>query len=363
VEANEIRKILENFYGENTKPRTTRTNLFQSQENITVGKDEHYNTFDIGELDPLKEELMNYDEDENLLKDIKLKIESSVMSSDDLTSSKLLKTKRRKFLNCPQPLCSFSTFSKKRIQIHYQHKHSNNPGECPLCGKMTTNMEKHHEMYHIEVTCEMCGKICTNKRRLLHHIYRHKEKANIPDGEKKCPKCHDLVKIEELKEHLCKTSFPCEVCGKIYHNTLSLGIHVRSKHGEESQIKYTCDHCGKQFDYKYKLKTHLENLNKPRPPLTPCSQCRKMVRNLQQHIKVIHTEDDQKAVQCHDCGKGFNYRTTLNKHRMNVHLKLRPHKCRYEGCDMSYNDTSNRDQHEKRTHGETFAKKMKTRVT
>ena len=44
---------------------------------------------------------------------------------------------------------------------------------------------------------------------------------------------------------------------------------------------------------------------------------------------------------------------TLESHRMSMHLKLRPHYCRY-GCDMSYNDTSNRNQHEKRVHGQLF---------
>ena len=43
----------------------------------------------------------------------------------------------------------------------------------------------------------------------------------------------------------------------------------------------------------------------------------------------------------------------LEIHRMNVHLKLQPYKCRY-GCDIAYNDVSNRNQHEKRTHGKLF---------
>ena len=55
----------------------------------------------------------------------------------------------------------------------------------------------------------------------------------------------------------------------------------------------------------------------------------------------------------------------LEIHRMNVHLKLRPHKCRY-GCDISYNDTSNRNAHEKKTHGKLFTtakeEKMKSKL-
>ena len=76
-----------------------------------------------------------------------------------------------------------------------------------------------------------------------------------------------------------------------------------------------------------------------------------MVRNLDYHIKVMHTDDKDKRFQCIDCGKGFIYKDSLEKHKMNVHLKLRPYICRYDGCDVSYNDASNRNQHEKRVHG------------
>ena len=36
-----------------------------------------------------------------------------------------------------------------------------------------------------------------------------------------------------------------------------------------------------------------------------------------------------------------------------MHLKTRPFNCRY-GCDISYNDHSNRNAHEKKTHGKLF---------
>ena len=38
---------------------------------------------------------------------------------------------------------------------------------------------------------------------------------------------------------------------------------------------------------------------------------------------------------------------------MNAHLKLRPYKCRY-GCEFAYNDHSNRNAHERKTHGKLF---------
>ena len=70
-------------------------------------------------------------------------------------------------------------------------------------------------------------------------------------------------------------------------------------------------------------------------------------------MKTTHTPDDQKKHQCQDCGKGFISKNGLKEHRMNVHLKLRPYKCRY-GCEFAYNDRANRNCHEKKKHGQVF---------
>ena len=71
------------------------------------------------------------------------------------------------------------------------------------------------------------------------------------------------------------------------------------------------------------------------------------------HMASVHTPDHMKKFQCQDCGKGFTSSTGLERHRMNVHLKLRPYECRY-GCEFRYNDFNNRNAHEKKTHGKLF---------
>ena len=66
-----------------------------------------------------------------------------------------------------------------------------------------------------------------------------------------------------------------------------------------------------------------------------------------------HIPEEKKNFQCQHCSKGFFYKHQLDQHLMNMHLKLKPYNCRY-GCDLSYNDISNRNQHEKRRHGKLF---------
>ena len=105
------------------------------------------------------------------------------------------------------------------------------------------------------------------------------------------------------------------------------------------------------------MKTHEEG--------KPCPECGVKVKHLNLHMRVAHTPDELKRFQCQDCGKGFDSKSDTESHRMNVHLKLRPYNCRY-GCDISYNDTSNRNAHERKTHGKIFTsvkeEKMKARM-
>jgi len=85
-----------------------------------------------------------------------------------------------------------------------------------------------------------------------------------------------------------------------------------------------------------------------------CKVCGKKFRQMKSHM-AQHIPDEQRNFVCNidDCRKGFTIKSSLNKHLMNVHSKLRPYKCRY-GCIFAYNDKSNRDAHERKKHGKLF---------
>ena len=190
--------------------------------------------------------------------------------------------------------------------------------------------------------CSICGKLCKN-------IEGHM-KRNHDSSRSKCNNCGKAILIENLQDHQksCEKVFVCNTCGTRLSSKGSLNIHIRKWH-EVHEPQHECSICGKLFIEAHALKAHLRCHQEK----MPCPECGLKVRNLDVHIKEVHTPDDQKPYQCQDCGKGFIDLTKLEKHKMNVHLKLRPYNCRY-GCDIAYNDTSNRNQHEKKTHGKLF---------
>jgi uncharacterized Zn-finger protein len=73
------------------------------------------------------------------------------------------------------------------------------------------------------------------------------------------------------------------------------------------------------------------------------------VKRLEHHIGSVHTEESEKKFPCTTCGKGFPNSFHLKKHEA-IHQNEKPYRCR-EGCDVGYNDSSNRNQHERKLHG------------
>ena len=193
-----------------------------------------------------------------------------------------------------------------------------------------------------------------------------KEKIEA-DGFKPCRRCGKDIQLENWSEHLrmCDEKLPCQFCGKTFFK------HILAQHSRQCQMpKPKCEICGKEYtDKNYHMKTHqkkkkcvvcgleFHNLERHMKVHTEepkeCPECGKKVRFLELHMRTMHIPDSQKKVVCSECGKGFVDKNHLDKHMMSVHLKLRPYRCRY-GCDIGYNDSSNRNCHERKKHGGIF---------
>ena len=228
-------------------------------------------------------------------------------------------------------------------------------------GRMEGHLSHHkkHEKHASEdsnekKTCPHCGKVLLNLKALQNHLRR--ACAGIDYGEAKCEECgKDFSSRDNLNKHikyihsLNKPQYICNLCGKILSSTKALDSHHQAFH-EIRELKCKCKLCGKFFVDSAALRHHMKTHTEEK---TSCPVCGIKVRKLKNHLDSIHTKDEDKKFQCLECGKGFMDLRKLEYHRMNIHLKTKPYNCRY-GCDISYNDMSNRNAHEKRTHGKLF---------
>ena len=149
-----------------------------------------------------------------------------------------------------------------------------------------------------------------------------------------------------------KYDFTCSVaeCNKTFKRQSSLSYHTMANH-DDSSGPFCCVHCGKELANRSALRSHEKRSHNPKR----CPTCSKLVKNLRRHTLQVHTDDSDLKHQCDSCGKGFSDKQALKIHEMNVHIKARPYKCRYD-CenDIGYNDLSNRNSHERKKHGGIF---------
>ena len=267
---------------------------------------------------------------------------------------------------CSENNCRTLTFlSLSDLQKHAREHHINMyPHICEDCGKAFKNANQriHHKgIVHsnrntkkkpVDRTARMwkdfkeecrCDIDFSNTKRKK--VLRHFKEIHL--GYEKCPMCKLLLRNPSL--HSCKTGekkprkiYQCEECDVVLKDLQPLKDHVQRVHRPETMIQ--CNLCSKYLTDGQREK----HSHSPREK-TKCPMCDKEVSKLKIHIETVHKDDNDKRYQCEQCNKGFFDKNRLDAHIMNVHLKLRPWKCR-KGCDQAYNDRSNMIQHEKRLH-------------
>ena len=261
---------------------------------------------------------------------------------------------------------------------------------CNICSNSCADLERHLERGHSDKKCHICGKFALSKKRLESHLLRHNKSETREleaKGEQVCPHCGKVfptiillnqhikrvcrVQYEEstcdkcgkaftnpyrhrahvLREHSGKEKpqYICNICGKIVLSKKALETHHTAFH-EIRELKIKCELCGKLFAENYGLRKHMEKIHTEKEA---CQICGFKTHFLKRHHKTVHTKNEDKKCQCQECGKGFVNKIHLERHKISMHLKTKPYNCRY-GCDISYSDFSNRNAHEKKTHGKIF---------
>ena len=168
------------------------------------------------------------------------------------------------------------------------------------------------------------------------------------------------------KQHRTILKFPdCsyERHGGTAKDKYKLKQHILKNHTAKEVVEkirksFPCDEpdCTSVFAHFSKFSHHKQTVHL----MKTCTECGKQVKNLQLHHKKIHKTDEERSIRCDQCGKGFVFEHILATHRAVVHQGQRFY-CRYPGClkrTQPYRDSSNRDAHERKTHGASFDKAM-----
>ena len=248
----------------------------------------------------------------------------------------------------------------RHMAMHLKHERNEIAGKCEKCGKefldsynlkrhLANNCNKINKKEEEEdkfCPCEVCGET-VERRWKWKHMRKHKPKQF-------CELCGEWRNGVNFKWHACFNKRPsqvCNICGGMFKD---LAKHIRKNH--ENKIiekKIKCDVCGCSVP-ESNLSKHMTKFHNGNRETQVCPHCGKKVFRLENHIRTTHTADDKKKIQCPDCAKGFIDDHLYQKHRISVHEKTYPFSCRYENCEAKYNDSSNRNCHERKKHGAVY---------
>ena len=179
-------------------------------------------------------------------------------------------------------------------------------------------MRRHYKMVHLKerTICNVCGEHVLS-------MWYHEKNCN-PENVRvfKCHICDKSLSnkislnahIESIHEN---KRFICSVCCK---EVKQLESHMKRVHSEdELQRKYPCTESGcasSAFKTKQDLERHIKAVH--RGEKEECPICHDMLKNLPLHLYTTHKQGKQHV--CNSCGKIFYKTFELNQHIQRVHL-------------------------------------------
>ena len=223
--------------------------------------------------------------------------------------------------------------------IHYEkHEIDEFTCECNYPNTVFNDKMKHFKTIHLGLlSCEeqKCLTFFKDVESLEKHIENHHN-----DNRSKCKLCPFTTRFpHRLKQHMLKVhSDPKE---------------PKEKETPEEERKTNCIPCGRDYSSPKRLYHHNYRIHSDKRGLIACDICGKRTKDLKEHMKTHNPE-----FRCDQCGKGFRYRSTLEGHIQAIHMGVL-FKCRYPTCvkdTPGYREASNRDAHERKTHGVSFNK-------
>jgi hypothetical protein len=210
----------------------------------------------------------------------------------------------------------------------------------------------HSNQYRSRYHCEQCNTSFSGSRSLRDHIavLHDKKKPQIPCPVFNCEKVFLTTKRlrAHMKVHDDDAKEMCNECGLLVTSKHNLEKHIKRVH-LKLRIHF-CDVCGYSATFKHSIAAHMVSHIDPNErrkwKCDLCSFVSVSKQSLRAHKSYEHSG---KIYTCH-CGKEFNQRASLTTHIKCVHQKIKAHSCNI--CGKSYFTRKDVQNHKKSQHQE-----------
>ncbi|CAG9810675.1 unnamed protein product [Chironomus riparius] len=209
-----------------------------------------------------------------------------------------------------------------------------------------------------KIKCEYCNRKYKTKNNYNKHLKDHKVDGKLPK----------IVPIKSLKhKKSSENNFSCDLCGKQWQTKQQIVSHIKTGHmffsecpicnkklryggynlhliSHMTEKNFKCKVCDKKFKAPNDVKTHLKTHNKQFECRT-CGNKFAKKKSLINHEQ-IHQKKDSTVLECKFCGMRFKYLNHLNRHQKN-HKEKSTKSLKCLRCNFSTDNKRNFLKHQK----------------
>ncbi|XP_073831211.1 uncharacterized protein isoform X1 [Musca autumnalis] len=353
------------------------TDVFE--DDVELNKEEEDALADSGDNDPVD---MNTSEDDMPLSKLKARKKkknatttrrkrTKAKPKDDATTVKEPKERKKKGerkktmsaqeiiatsmeLKCD--ICQVQVNTWRELRQHFLLAHTRTP-YIKCCDTVYEKQRPlvEHLLWHKNpdsFKCKLCNEVFSNSRDLTSHISsQHPDNVDLLETYE-CEHCFKQFRNysifqNHLRTHSKDKDVECQICNKRCSTIYRLRNHIQSVHNNIYQ--HICDICGKKFKSKPAFQKHYDEHQGIVEPAAQCSICGAWLKN-SFSLKVHLTIHEDTEFPCDICGKLFQTKKNLSRHKRYWHRLERNLKCSY--CEKIFREKRNLDEH-MATHTET----------
>ena len=114
------------------------------------------------------------------------------------------------------------------------------------------------------------------------------------------------------------------LCSKCGAAVINMTYHLETCNKDNLE-NVTCKLCNKQFASKMSLSLHDKSIHGPPSAPEVCSVCGKAVKDMKSHMKVNHSQHNQRTICCEieGCESMFRTKQEVTNHLNRVHLDVK----------------------------------------